>query len=294
MSMQQYCLFLQRAVDALNGYMSEAAFWDLLKAVQREAVKSEALTPQCLQQLRRLGVVMWTCLDSLHVLAVLHSPVVSESSQIMLHAYLGVPDSGATPQLDSVAWKAMRVSGEVRGSLEDSTVGKSAFVDRFCDDSWNTSFITTIGMDFRPVDLEVSGKRVKLQIWDTAGQERISAITASYYRGAHSIILVYDVTNPESVEDFDRVWMNEVLTYARPDVRLLLIGNKVDLEAQFPVEAERTRELVQAFLARDARPDFRQDRGRRLAGVSPGSSCRRQAGWGRHGHKQAVDEGYAA
>ena len=53
---------------------------------------------------------------------------------------------------------------------------------------------------------------------DTAGQERFRAITTSYYRGAQGIMLVYDVTSPESIENIQRVWMKEVTTYARPEV----------------------------------------------------------------------------
>ncbi len=74
----------------------------------------------------------------------------------------------------------------------------------------------------------MDGKTVKLQIWDTAGQERFRTITSSYYRGAHGIIIVYDVTDADS---FDNVkhWLTEVDRYASQDANKLLIGNKNDL-----------------------------------------------------------------
>jgi GTPase SAR1 family protein len=45
------------------------------------------------------------------------------------------------------------------------------------------------GVDFKVKVLTVNRKKVKLTIWDTAGQERFRTLTASYYRGAHGIIL---------------------------------------------------------------------------------------------------------
>ena len=53
---------------------------------------------------------------------------------------------------------------------------------RFTDDTFNTTFISTIGIDFKIKTVELQGKRIKLQIWDTAGQERFQTITTSYYR----------------------------------------------------------------------------------------------------------------
>ena len=46
----------------------------------------------------------------------------------------------------------------------------------------------------------VTGIKVKLQIWDTAGQERFRSITQSYYRSAHSLILVYDISSQPSFD----------------------------------------------------------------------------------------------
>jgi len=67
------------------------------------------------------------------------------------------------------------------------------------DGSFTTSFITTIGIDFKIRTVELDDKCVKLQIWYTTGQERFRTITQhTYYRGAMGILLVYDVTNEPS------------------------------------------------------------------------------------------------
>ncbi|CAG8519380.1 15501_t:CDS:2 [Acaulospora colombiana] len=77
--------------------------------------------------------------------------------------------------------------------------------------------------------IELEGKTVKLQIWDTAGQERFRTITSSYYRGAHGIIVVYDVTDQDTFTNVKQ-WLQEIDRYACEGVNKLLVGNKSDLQ----------------------------------------------------------------
>jgi GTPase SAR1 family protein len=76
-------------------------------------------------------------------------------------------------------------------------------------------------------------------IQDTAGQERFKSITSGYYRGAHGIIIVYDITNADSFDSV-RDWMNEIDRYG------LLIGNKKDLVYQRAIEYDAAKEFADA------------------------------------------------
>ncbi len=111
--------------------------------------------------------------------------------------------------------------------IGDSGVGKSCLLLRFADNSYTDSYISTIGVDFKIRNLELDGKKIKLQIWDTAGQERFRTITSSYYRGAHGIIIVYDITDQETFNNV-RNWLQEIDKFASDNVNKLLVGNKSD------------------------------------------------------------------
>ena len=76
--------------------------------------------------------------------------------------------------------------------------------------------------------------------WDTAGQERFRTITSSYYRGAHGIIVVYDVTDQESFNNVKQ-WLNEIDRYANENVNKLLVGNKSDLSDKKVVDTQTAK-----------------------------------------------------
>eukprot|EP00042_Codosiga_hollandica_P048992 m.560005 g.560005 ORF g.560005 m.560005 type:complete len:140 (-) comp57785_c0_seq1:207-626(-) len=70
-------------------------------------------------------------------------------------------------------------------------------------------------------------KRTLCVVQDTAGQERFRTLTSSYYRGAHGVILVYDVTSRASFQNVV-MWLNELEVYSSPSVVKMLVGNKID------------------------------------------------------------------
>ncbi|XGW12555.1 hypothetical protein V3C99_013327 [Haemonchus contortus] len=127
--------------------------------------------------------------------------------------------------------------------IGNSSVGKTSFLFRYCDDSFTSAFVSTVGIDFKVKTVFRGDKRVKLQIWDTAGQERYRTITTAYYRGAMGFILMYDITNEESFNSVQD-WCTQIKTYSWENAQVVLVGNKCDMDAERVVSIERGRQLA--------------------------------------------------
>ncbi|XP_063692568.1 ras-related protein Rab-4B-like [Bolinopsis microptera] len=108
-------------------------------------------------------------------------------------------------------------------------VGKSCILHHFIENKFKSDSSHTIGVEFGSKIVQVRGKRAKLQIWDTAGQERFRSVTRSYYRGAAGALLVYDITSRDSFNALTD-WLTDARTLASPNIVIILVGNKKDLE----------------------------------------------------------------
>jgi len=113
----------------------------------------------------------------------------------------------------------------------DAGVGKTCVLQRFADGTFVSSTRATVGMDLKRtlIELDGSGERVTLQIWDTAGQEMFRSIISSYYRGAHGVILMFDVTRMRTFDALES-WLGEVRAKCAEGVAIVLVGNKLDAE----------------------------------------------------------------
>lgn len=131
--------------------------------------------------------------------------------------------------------------------IGDSGVGKTCLLVRFKDGAFlSGSFISTVGTDFRNKVVDVEGTKVKLQIWDTAGQERFRSVTHAYYRDAHALLLLYDVSNKASFDNI-RAWLGEINEYAQEDVVIMLLGNKADMTSERVIRTEDGERLANEY-----------------------------------------------
>ncbi|EFC48783.1 rab family small GTPase, partial [Naegleria gruberi] len=128
----------------------------------------------------------------------------------------------------------------------DSATGKSSIITQFTEDEFKEQMSPTIGVDFKVKFMNVNRKKVKLTIFDTAGQERFRTLTSSYYRNAHGIILVYDVTREETFNNIKN-WLKECDLYSTfEECVKLLIGNKIDLKEERKVSLQDAQNFAKS------------------------------------------------
>lgn len=107
----------------------------------------------------------------------------------------------------------------------DANVGKTSILNTYTKK--NKIPKATLGTEF--TEKYIEKHHFTLQIWDCAGQERFRALTKLYYRGAKICILVFDLSNPKSLESIENYWIPIVKTETNNTVKFILVGNKFDL-----------------------------------------------------------------
>ena len=131
--------------------------------------------------------------------------------------------------------------------LGNSTVGKTSFLLRFCDDKYDPETLTTVGVDYKKKFIKRHDKKIKLHICDTAGQERFRSIAKNLFKNADGIIIMYDITNIKSFQEI-KYWISIIKENVDLEkIGLVISGNKKDLEDKREV-SENMRESLEEKL----------------------------------------------
>ena len=125
----------------------------------------------------------------------------------------------------------------------NSTVGKTSFLLRFCEDKFEEEALTTIGVDHKKKFILRNNKKYKLNICDTAGQERFRSLAKNLFKGADGIILMYDITQLKTFQELKN-WITSIKDNVNIDkIGLVVVGNKIDLQDKREVNEDIKKNL---------------------------------------------------
>ena len=126
--------------------------------------------------------------------------------------------------------------------IGDTGVGKSCIRLRATRDEFKEEHDVTIGVEFGSFSIRIQDTLIKIQIWDTAGQETFKSVTKIFFKGAHCIFLVYDITNEESFNSL-KSWLHEIRENAAENILIVLVGNMLDKEDRRVITKEQGLEF---------------------------------------------------
>lgn len=124
-------------------------------------------------------------------------------------------------------------------TVGDVKVGKTTLRLRYIGEDFQEKYIPTIGVDFAIATYD----NYILQIWDLAGQQTFSFIIETMYLGASGLIVVFDVTNRETMLNVPN-WIDSFLTIERTSVPIVVFGNKIDLRNESSIQRIEAEEFV--------------------------------------------------
>ncbi|CAH1780335.1 unnamed protein product [Owenia fusiformis] len=117
----------------------------------------------------------------------------------------------------------------------DSGVGKTSLIRTYTDGQFQHYLHPDGLLDKKEKVLRLGSDKIKLEIWDTAGQERYRSLTASYYRGAHGCLILFDASVTDATTNTNRSldrcvhWLDDTTQYCNDSTCKMLVATKCHL-----------------------------------------------------------------
>ena len=111
--------------------------------------------------------------------------------------------------------------------IGDFNVGKTSLIKRYIDNTFDDSYLTTIGVKISKKLCTVNDIECTLLIWDIEGATPTKNIPLNYYKGASGAIFVTDVNRSETHESLKL--HQEAFLSQNPNAHFVIAHNKSDL-----------------------------------------------------------------
>ena len=125
-------------------------------------------------------------------------------------------------------------------------VGKTSLLRRYATGKFDTSTLSTIGVDFETKKIIVDDVEILLNLWDFAGEPKFRVLFPSYVSGASGALILYDITSKDSLYDLEN-WMKVIDNVESPPRTRLLIEHKIDLEDQRQVSRKEAKNFYKKY-----------------------------------------------
>lgn len=121
--------------------------------------------------------------------------------------------------------------------IGDSSVGKSSIVNQLIKKTFNSTYQTTLGIDYHTYEVKIKdcNYTVQLHILDMTGFSVFRDLVDSQIKECNTIIYVYDATSMESFNSI-KLWKESLSTSINENVAEFLVGNKMDLDKKIVVD----------------------------------------------------------
>ena len=130
--------------------------------------------------------------------------------------------------------------------IGNSGVGKTSITNNAVKNIFFDNYRSTIGMEIFSLFIKVNHKLIKLQIWDTCGQEIYRSLITNFYRNSSLAVIVYSIEKRSSFKDVE-IWIKELRFKSSPDIKIILIGNKLDLAKDREVAYEEGAKYLDEY-----------------------------------------------
>ena len=129
----------------------------------------------------------------------------------------------------------------------DKNVGKTSLLRRYATGKFEKSTLSTIGVDFETKKVIVkmddgSEVDILLNLWDFGGEKKFRILFPSYVSGASGALMLYDITNKDSLADL-HAWIKLIESVNQPPRTKILLEHKIDLEDQRAISRDDAMEV---------------------------------------------------
>ncbi|MFX0103753.1 MAG: Rab family GTPase [Candidatus Hodarchaeota archaeon] len=128
----------------------------------------------------------------------------------------------------------------------DGNVGKTSLVIQFTEKAFRSTYLPTIGVNITEKSVYYGKNCIKFVLWDIAGQAKFTTVRKHFYTGAQGVILIFDLTNPQSLGSITG-WYSDVKKTLGDSFNGVVLGNKCDLKEERAVSDADAQELASSL-----------------------------------------------